>query len=121
MSDRLRFIEHAGKQILLLDFTNCPHNEMLSLMKEIQAAIEEQPRDSVRVLADFHGAQFDKEIITRMKEVLVLDRPFVKHSVWVGTETLPHVFYENLKHFSRRDFPLFSTREEALDWLASQP
>jgi hypothetical protein len=121
MSQRLRFIEHAGKQVLLIDFGGCSQEEMLALLAEIRAIIEEQPRESVLTLADFHGAQIDRAIATRMKEVLVFDRPYVKRSAWVGTESLPKVFYENFKHFSQRDFPAFSSREEALDWLVREP
>ena len=55
-----------------------------------------------------------------MKEVLTLDRPYVKRSAWVGTESLPHVFHENFKSFSQRDFPTFTTREEAMDWLVEE-
>ena len=57
---------------------------------------------------------------TRVKEVLVLDRPYVKRSAWVGTESLPHVFYEHFRNFSQRDLPLFKTREEAMDWLVQE-
>ena len=55
-----------------------------------------------------------------MKEVLTLDRPYVKRSAWVGTESVPHVYYENFKTFSQRDFPTFKTREEAMDWLVGE-
>jgi hypothetical protein len=71
----------------------------------------------VLTLADFTGAEIDKTVATRVKEVLVLDRPFVKRSAWVGTESLPHVFYEHFKSFSQRELPVFQTREEAMDWL----
>jgi hypothetical protein len=117
MSERLRFIEHAGKRVMFLDFTNCSHAETMHLLSEIKATIEEQPKGSVLVLADFHGAQFDREIATRIKEVLVFDRPYVKRSAWIGSESVPHIFHENFQHFSQRDLPVFSTREEALDWL----
>jgi hypothetical protein len=30
---------------------------------------------------------------------------------------MPHVFYEHFKTFSQRDFPIFKSREQALDWL----
>ena len=49
--------------------------------------------------------------------MLTLDRPYVKRSAWVGTESLPHVFYEHFKSFSQRDLPVFKTREEAMEWL----
>jgi hypothetical protein len=56
-------------------------------------------------------------VATKIKEVLVRDRPYVKRSAWVGTEGLPHVFYEHFKSFSQRELPIFKTREEAMEWL----
>ena len=38
----------------------------------------------------------------------------------VGAESLPEVFYEALKTFSRREFPRFKTREQALEWLVQE-
>ena len=31
-----------------------------------------------------------------------------------------NVFYEAFKRFSKREFPTFKTREEALDWLVGE-
>jgi hypothetical protein len=121
MSERVRFIEHAGKQVCLIDLSGCPPEEIFAVLAEVQATIEEQPRNSVLALADFHDAQVDKAVATRMKEVLVFDRPYVRRAAWVGTDSLPKVFYENFKHFSQRDLPAFSSREEALDWLVQEP
>jgi hypothetical protein len=52
--------------------------------------------------------------------VLVLDRPYVKRSAWVGTESIPQVYIEHFKNFSQRDFHPFKTREEAMDWLVKE-
>lgn len=115
--ERLRFIKHKGHAIYLIDFTDCPAKEMLLLLDQIRADIARHAPGSVLTLAEFAGAQIDKTVATRVKEILVLDRPYVKRSAWVGTESLPHVFYEHFKSFSQRDLPLFKTREEAMDWL----
>jgi hypothetical protein len=120
MSERLRFIEHSGKRVFVIDLSQCSRDEMLALLSDIQDTVGEQPRGSVLILADFHGAQIDKTVATRMKEVLVFDRPYVKRAAWVGTEDLPKVFYENFKTFSQRDFPTFKTREEALEALTRE-
>jgi len=117
MADRLRFIKHQNQSILLIDFSHCAKRDLLMLLDDIQETVAKNPRNSLLTLADFSEAQVDKEVATRMKEVLVFDRPFVKRSAWVGTDTLPKVFYENFKSFSRREFPIFSTREEAMEWL----
>jgi len=76
-----------------------------------------QPKGSVLLLADFTGAEFDRDSVTALKESTVFDRPHIKRSAWVGTENLPKIFYEHLKVFSQRDLPTFKTREEAMDWL----
>jgi hypothetical protein len=121
MEDRLRFIEHKGKTILLIDVSQTNKQDILILLSRIKAIVTEQPRDSVLILADFTGAAtIDKDVATRIKEVLVFDRPYVKRAAWVGAQNLPNVFYENFKTFSRRDLPLFDTREEALEWLTSE-
>lgn len=118
MDDPVRFITHRGKEILLIDFSHATPQQLLKLVDEVKVTVAQRPPNSVLSLADFTGAEVDKAVATRMKQVLVLDRPYVKRSAWIGTKDLPKVFYENFKNFSRRDFPTFETREEAMDWLA---
>jgi hypothetical protein len=120
MEGRIEFIAHRHKQIMLIDFSGCTSQQIIELVVEAEAQIAEHPTSSVLTLADFTNAQVDKTAATRIKEALVLDRPYVKRSAWVGTDSLPHVFYEHFKTFSRREFPTFRTREEAMDWLVNQ-
>jgi hypothetical protein len=115
--ERLRFIKHKGRAIYVVDFSHCTEKELLLLLDQVRADVARHAPGSLLTLADFTGAEIDKNVATRMKEVLVLDRPYVKRSAWVGTESLPHVFYEHFKSFSQRDIPAFKTREEAMDWL----
>ena len=118
--ERLRFVKHKGQAIFLIDFSHCKGKEMLLLLDQVRADVARHAPGSVLTLADFSGAHVDKAVATKIKEVLVLDRPYVKKSAWVGTGSLPHVFYENFKNFSQRDFPTFETREEAMDWLVKE-
>jgi hypothetical protein len=120
MADRIKFIIHQGQQIMLIDFTNCTPREMMAIVDDVQEQISDLPANSVLTMADFSGAQVDKKAATRIKEALVLDRPHVKRSSWVGTESLPKVFYQNFKNFSQREFPIFKTREDAMDWLVKE-
>ena len=118
--DRVRYITHQRKRVRLVDLTNCGASEVMKVMGEVQRIVTAQPRESALTLGDLTGAQFSRDVITRMKEVAVFDRPFVKRAALVGAESLPTVFYEALKTFSRREFPQFKTREEALDWLVKE-
>ena len=117
LNDRLRFIKHKGHAIYVTDFSHCTSKEMLMLLDLVRADVARHAPGSLLILTDVTGAHFDKEVSTRAKEVLVLDRPYVKRSAWIGTESLPHVFYEHFKSFSQRELPTFKTRDEALDFL----
>jgi len=120
MDDRIRFIEHKGKNILLLDFSHATAPQMQLLLEYVRITVAKQSRESVTILADFEGAEIDHAVAMRIKEVLTLDRPFVRKSAWVGAEQIPHAFMENFHTFSQREIVTFKTREEALDWLAAE-
>jgi hypothetical protein len=118
--ERISFITHKGKPIMVVDLSHCEAREILLLLEEVQRTVARHERGSLLTLGDMTGAHIDRAVATRMKEVLTLDRPFVKRSAWVGTESVPHVYYENIKTFSRRDFPSFKTRDEAMEWLVEE-
>jgi len=118
--DRVRFIRHQGQQILLADMTDCSAEEVIKVASDVQRIVTAQSPKSVLTLCDFTGTRFSRAAFTRIKEVAVFDRPFVQRAAFVGAESLPKVFYEALKTFSRREFPRFKTREEAMDWLVRE-
>ena len=115
--ERIRFISHQKKQILLVDLSGCSAVEVEKLARAVPDTVTAQPRGSILLLADFTGALFDHEALRAMKESAVFDKPYIKKSAWVGAENFPPVFERNLKAFSRREFTTFRTRQEALDWL----
>jgi len=119
--DRVRFITHQSKQILLVDLTDCNAEEVIiELLTQVQRIVTTQERNSVLTLCDLTGTQFIRAAITRMKEVAVFDRPYVKRAAMVGAESLPKVFYDALQTFSRREFLRFKTQEEAMDSLVRE-
>ena len=120
LDDRLHFVKHKGHAILVLNFTHCNAKQVLLLLDMIRATVARHEPRSLLILADFAGAEINKEVARRAQEVLVLDRPYVKRSAWVGTESLPNVFYEHFKSFSQRELPTFKTREDAMDWLVAE-
>src|SRR5437879_5593081 len=118
--ERIRFISHQGKQILFVDFSNCSADEVQTIARTVPDYVTTKPRGSVLILTDFAGASFDRDALLAMKESAVFDKPFVKKSALIGTESLPRDFYEAMKTFSRRELPTFETREEALAWLVRE-
>jgi len=119
MQERIRFIDHQGKRVLLVDFSNCSANEVEEIARAVPDHVTVNPHSSVLVLTDFTGAAFDRDALRAMKETAVFDKPFVRKSALIGTEDLPASFYDELKSFSRRELLTFKTREEALAWLTA--
>ena len=119
MEDRIRFITHKGQRILLIDLSNCTAEEVTAGARLVPSYTAPEPRGTVLLLGDFTGAKFDKSTLTALKEATAYDQPHLKRSAWVGVETLPKVFYENIKAFSHREIPTFKTRDEALEYLVS--
>jgi hypothetical protein len=116
-ADRVGFIDHKGKQVLVVDLTNCTPDEVTAAADQVVRIVTAQPDNSVLLMADFAGAQISRDAATRLKEATTYDRPYVRRAAWVHTGSLPKVFYEGIKTFSQREFPTFETRDEALDFL----
>jgi len=117
MTERIRFITHQGKQILLVDLSNCSAGQVEEVLRQVPEVVITLPLGSVLIFSDFTGASFDKEAMRVMKESAVFDKPYIKRTAWVGAESFPREFYKSLSSFSGRQFPVFETRDEALAWL----
>jgi len=115
--ERVHFINHRGKRVLLIDHTGSTPDEMRRTMDEVEHIVISEPPNSLLTLSDFTGTEFDKTSADRMKVVAAKDRPHVRRAALVGAGRIPDVYFRNLESFSARHFPKFKTREEALDWL----
>ncbi len=117
--ERLRFITHRDQRILLLDFSNCSAAEVSELADLAPRIVTQEAPGSVLAMADFGGAEFDREAIEHIKIATAFDRAHIKRAAWVHAENLPKVLYDSIRSFSAREFPVFTTREEALEYLVS--
>lgn len=119
--DRVRFIEHKGHRVLLLDYSGLrDEQEMLEMIEERTELVSHEPPGSVLTLADLTGAQLTRESMQRVKEANVLDRPYVRRAALVGADTLsPKGALESIGTFAAKHWGRFATREEALDWLTA--
>jgi predicted proteasome-type protease len=117
MDDRIHFVEHKGKRILLIDCSGATAPQMQLILELVRMTVAQHARESLLTLADMTDATIDHAVATKIKEVLTLDRPFVKKSAFVGAEKIPQTLLENFHNFSQRDIVVFKTREEAMEWL----
>ncbi|MGE5206383.1 MAG: hypothetical protein ACM3PW_12270 [Chlamydiota bacterium] len=118
--DRVRFITHQGQRILLADCSGCTAAQLATICDLVPSYVTAEPRGSVLLLADFTNAQVDRNAVEHLKKAMVFDRPHIKRSAWIGAAGFPKAFYENVKAFTAREFPVFETREQALAYLVGE-
>jgi len=53
LTDHIRFITHQGKQILLLDLSNCSAAEVGKIFRAVPELVTTRPWGSVLILSDF--------------------------------------------------------------------
>src|ERR1700739_3406801 len=80
--DRVHYIPHRGKRVLLIDFSHSTPEEMQETLDEVERVISSEPPNSVLALSDFTDAHMDKAVADHMKVVATKDRPHVRRSAF---------------------------------------
>ena len=119
--ERVRFITHKGKRVLLVDYSNVTDEaELLQMIEQREFLVDQQPKNSVLVVLNVTGAKFSKEVLTRAKEANVYDRPYVRRSAMVGAADYQKAALDAVSMFAKRHWEKFDTLAEALDWIVTE-
>jgi hypothetical protein len=120
--DRVRFIEHKGKRIILLDFAGIVDlKQGLDAVAEATRFIGAQPvGGGTLTLTDVTNTRYDRKIVDAFKEMTSRNRPIVKAAAIVSNSSLHRAAISMIALFSRRKLEVFDSRGQALDWLATQ-
>ena len=117
MVERIQFVVHRGKKVIVVDLAKCNADEVKRTVRQLPDVVTAQPTGSVLSLGEFTGTAFDDEAIRAMQQTAVFDKPFIKKSALVGAEDLLEPILKKIMGFSHRKFLVFKTRQEALEWL----
>ncbi len=118
--DRVRILSYGKQSILFVDLAGCSSAVVAETIRKIPDHVVTHPLQSVLILTDLTGASVDDDAVRAMQETAVFDKPFVKRSAWLGANSLLESFRDRISAFSRRDFPAFTSRSAALDWLTAE-
>jgi hypothetical protein len=119
--ERIRFIQHNGKEILFLNFANCDAAEAHAIIDPAKALICARPQGSLLTLTDVTNARFDDTLNERIKAFTAHNKPYVKAAAVVGVTGLKKILFEATMLFSRRKLHAFETLDQAKAWLTSTP
>ena len=119
--ERVRFITHKGKQVLLLDYHGLHDEaEALAMVEERKRIVTSQPKRSVLTVADVAGSKLTKNVLSKIKEANVYDLPYVRRAALVGVDQRQEKKVEAVETFSHHHHERFATLAEALDWIVEE-
>ena len=119
---RTRFIEHAGRRILLLDFSGIVDAETAhAAIAEARAVVGREPADQcLLTLPNVTGAHFDSGVLKAIRELAEHNRPYVRAGAVVGLAGLMKVVYNTLIHLTGRNIKPFDDVDSAKTYLVAQ-
>lgn len=118
---RVQFIEHKGRKILHLNFTNCKPVDVHPIISEAKNAIKTQPLKSVCTLTDVTESAFNSRLSDALKEFVAHNKPYVLAAAVVGVTGLKQIILNAVMKFSGRELHAFDSLDEAKDWLSRHP
>lgn len=118
--ERVRVLAHKGKDVLLLDASQCQAAEAGQVFVVARKLLAAMPPKSALTLTDVTGAMFDDASTREVQTNATVNVPFVRAAAVVGVTGLKKIVYNAVVRVSGRDVRLFDTREQALDWLVQQ-
>jgi hypothetical protein len=121
IDEYVRFIEHNGCPILLIDFQGCQPREFLERIRYARSVIGRQPKASIRTLTVVTDARFNRQVSDAMKEYAAHNKPYVRVAAVVGLSGLQEIVYNVIIKLTGRNMATFSDVAAAKDFLAADP
>jgi len=117
--DRIKIIQHKGKEILLLDLSNCKTDETLVIIKEFKKIVSGYPEHSLLTITDVSGFVLSTDIIDDLKELILYDELYVKVGAIVGLSNVQRAVYNTIMMFTNRKIELFNSIDEAKEYITT--
>ncbi len=118
---RSYWIEHKGKKIVFIDFSNTDLDGVNEAIAQAKPMISAEPTGSVLCLVETHGTAFSLPIGQAIKAFTLHNKPFMKMTAIVGVEGHQHIILNSVIVFTKRTNLIAKrSREEALDFLVTR-
>ena len=116
----VQILEHKGKKITYMDFSNADRETIVDTLNEIKPLITAESSKSVLTLVNVEGLIFNAEILKAFQDFTKESKPFVKAGAVLGIKGLQKIAYDAVMKVAGRQLPIFDSIDEAKDWLVEQ-
>jgi hypothetical protein len=116
MSDRVRWIEHKGAEILYVDYSGTSEEEYVETIEAFKNELLKCPPGSVVTLTNVADSTITEKVTEKFKELQEQTKGISKAGAAIGVTG----FKRALAQLIKRDLHFARSMEEAKDWLAEQ-
>jgi hypothetical protein len=122
-SDRVTWQSVGTRPLLVIDASNVSsHAESLAVIDRAQHVAGIHAPRKILTLLDVSGSPFNTDVIRAMRELAAHNQPYVAWGAVVGLSQISRAIYELIiRSTGRTNLKSFTTREDAMRWLADQP
>lgn len=124
MAEGARFIEHKGKMIYYVDYTNIKTNEeFLTTIKQTNAfreKVKAEGKKNLLMLVDFSGSFVYGEVLEEIKKAGKHTKELTAREAVVGITGGKKILLRIVQTITQMNLHVFDTIEEAKDWLVSE-
>lgn len=117
--NKVEKLSFKGKDIILIDLSNCQPEDGLLVIHEAQTIISKMPLKSALILTDVTEAVYNQAVANAIKDFVKANTPHVKASAVIGATGVRQILLNTAIFITRRELKTFETRQQALEWLSS--
>ena len=117
----VKILDHGGQRVLLVDLSsvNTGQGIVETAEEAIRIVQSTNQQRSVRGLIDLSGTSLNKDVRGTLKKMSQSNGPYMKAVAFVGLGVILSLVIKGFLVVSgRSNHRVFSTRRDALDWLA---
>jgi predicted transposase YdaD len=119
-----RFVEHKGKMIYYVDYSNIKTNdEFLAVIKQTNAfreKIKAEGKNNLLMLVDLSGSFVYGEVLEEIKKAGKYTKEITAREAVVGITGGKKILLKIVQTITQMNLRVFDTLEEAKDWLVSE-
>ncbi len=116
MPDRIRWIEHKGAKILLVDFSHLGEEQFIQLIEESRVELIKHEEGSLLFVADITGSITSKEVTVAYKKMKAETERVPRAMSIVGTTGVSRL----LANLFKTGAYFAKDMDDAKDWLVKQ-
>ncbi len=114
-----KWVTWRGRRVLYQEFSGFGM-DAAALRREVDlvdAEIVKQPPGSILALADLNGTVTSSAVVELFKQSAAVTKPFIAKQAIIGIGGVQKFLAQMVARASGQAFRLFSSKEEAMDWL----